>query len=56
MNVIYCVAPETANVFIESHKYDSRSAFKKGSPSAYRVANTNGWLIEMIWLNKKNDK
>lgn len=44
------------NVFIESHKYDSRSAFKKGSPSAYRVANTNGWLIEMIWLNKKNDK
>lgn len=44
------------NVFIESHKYDSRSAFKKGCPSAYRVANTNGWLIEMIWLNKKNNK
>ena len=41
------------NVFMESHKYDSRSAFKKGSASAYRVANTNGWLIEMIWLNKK---
>lgn len=41
------------NVFMESRKYDSRSAFKKGSASAYRVANTNGWLIEMIWLNKK---
>lgn len=42
------------NVFIESHKYDSRGAFKKGCPSAYRVANVNGWMVEMIWLNIKN--
>lgn len=41
------------NVFMESRKYDSRSAFKKGCASAYRVANVNGWLVEMIWLNKK---
>lgn len=44
------------NVFIESHKYDSRGAFKKGCPSAYRVANINGWMVEMIWLNIKNKK
>lgn len=44
------------NVFIESHKYDSRGAFKKGCPSAYRVANVNGWMVEMIWLNIKNKK
>lgn len=44
------------NVFAESHNYDSRGAFKKGCPTAYRVANTNGWLDEMTWLNKKNKK
>ena len=44
------------NVFIESHKYDSCGAFKKGCPSAYRVANVNGWMVEMIWLNIKNKK
>lgn len=44
------------NVFIESHKYDSRGDFKKGCPSAYRVANVNGWMVEMIWLNIKNKK
>ena len=44
------------NVFIESHKYDSRGAFKKGCPSAYRVANVNGWMVEMIWLNIKKKK
>lgn len=41
------------NVFAESHKYESRGGFKTGSPSAYRVANVNGWLVEMIWLTKK---
>lgn len=41
------------NVFAESHKYESRGGFKTGSPSAYRVANINGWLVEMIWLTKK---
>lgn len=40
------------NVFIESHKYESRSAFKKGSPAAYRVALQNGWLALMVWLKK----
>ena len=41
------------NVFIESHKYESRSAFKKGSPAAYRVALQNGWLALMVWLFMK---
>lgn len=37
-------------------KYNSRSAFKKGCPSAYRVANKNGWLDEMVWLKQKCNK
>ena len=44
------------NVFMESQKYNSRSAFKKGCPSAYRVANKNGWLDEMVWLKQKYNK
>ena len=44
------------NVFMESQKYNSRSAFKKGCPSAYRVANKNGWLDEMVWLKQKCNK
>ena len=43
------------NVFAESHKYESRGGFKKGCPSAYRVANKNGWLEIMIWLRKPNN-
>lgn len=40
------------NVFIESHKYESRGAFKRGCPGAYKVASQNGWLAIMVWLKK----
>lgn len=45
------------NVFNESHKYTSRSEFRKGSYQAYWVALKNGWLNDMGWLlpKKKND-
>ena len=42
------------NVFLESHKYESRSAFKNGCSAAYKVANKNRWLDEMDWLKKRN--
>lgn len=44
------------SVFAESKKFEYRGAFRKGNPSAYRVANINGWLVEMTWLTKKNEK
>lgn len=44
------------NVFLESQKYNTRGNFKKGCPSAYRVANSNGWLDEMAWLKKPTKK
>ena len=39
-------------VFKESHKYLSRSEFKRKSGSAYHHASSNGWLDEMTWLQK----
>ena len=40
------------DVFEESHKYHSRSEFKKESGGAYNHALSNGWLDEMTWLQK----
>ena len=40
--------------FEESKKSSSRVEFSKKSYGAYRVAKKNGWLGEMVWLNKKN--
>lgn len=40
-------------VFEESKKYNSKIAFKKGSPSAYSKACEKGWIKEMIWLQSK---
>lgn len=37
-------------VFEESHKYTTRGTFKKGSPSAYKIAREKGWLSLMVWL------
>ena len=42
------------DVFEESHKYHSRTEFKKKSGGAYNHALYNGWLDEMTWLNSKN--
>lgn len=44
------------NVFTESHKYNTRGAFKGGCSTAYQVARRNRWLDEMSWLSKKNNK
>ena len=41
-----------SDVFKESHKYDSRSEFKKKAGGAYNHALSNGWLDEMTWLRK----
>lgn len=38
------------SVFEESHKYKSRSEFKRKSGGAYNHALSNGWLDEMTWL------
>lgn len=38
------------DVFAESHKYHSRSEFKRKSGGAYNHALSNGWLDEMTWL------
>ena len=38
----------------ESKKYSSRMDFYKGSHGAYTVAKNNGWLNEMVWLNRNN--
>ena len=40
------------DVFAESHKYHSRSEFKRNSGGAYNHALSNGWLDEMFWLQK----
>ena len=37
-------------VFKESHKYHSRSEFKRKAGGAYYHALSNGWLEEMSWL------
>ena len=37
-------------VFEESHKYHSRTEFKRKSGGAYNHAQSNGWLDEMPWL------
>lgn len=44
------------NVFLESHKYMTRGAFKEGCSTAYQVARRKGWFDEMTWLKKKNKK
>lgn len=38
------------NVFEESKKYTSRSAFRICSKGTYESARINGWLDEMDWL------
>lgn len=38
------------DVFTESHKYYSRSEFKRKSGGAHNHALSNGWLDEMTWL------
>lgn len=46
---------EDKNITIEeSKKYSSRTEFCKNSYGAYRVSKKNGWLDEMVWLNRKN--
>ena len=37
-------------VFEESHKFHSRTEFKRKSGGAYNHAQSNGWLDEMPWL------
>lgn len=37
-------------VFEKSHKYHSRSEFKRKAGGAYNHALSNGWLEEMTWL------
>ena len=37
----------------ESHKYQSRSAFQEGSPTAYAVASRNHWIEDYVWLLDK---
>ncbi|GEM_PF-430402 len=34
----------------EAKKYNLRSRFSKGSPSAYNVAKDNGWLEDYYWM------
>lgn len=55
--MIWFVHPTNTNlkwskesVFEESRKYTTRGSFKKGSPTAYKVARKNDWLSVMIWL------
>ena len=43
-------------VFKESHKYHSRSEFKRKSGGAYNHALSNGWLDEMVWLKTPSKK
>jgi len=43
-------------VFEESHKFQSRSEFKRKSGGAYNHALSNGWLDEMIWLQKPSPR
>ena len=46
---------ENKNITLEeSKKYSSRMDFYKGSHGAYTVAKNNGWLNEMVWLNRNN--
>lgn len=44
------------SVFEEAKKYETGGAFKKGCPSAYKVANSKGWLVEMVWLKIRRRK
>ena len=44
------------SVFLESHKYMTRGAFKEGCSTAYQVARKNGWLNEMTWLTSQRIK
>lgn len=39
-----------SNVMTEGRKYNSRTAFAKGSYSAWKSAKKNGWIDEMIWF------
>ena len=42
----------------ESKKYQTRYAFRVGSPSAYAITQRNGWLNDCVWLKppKTRDK
>ena len=42
------------DVIEESKKYNNRTDFKKKSYQAYKIANKNKWLDDMVWLNSKN--
>lgn len=39
----------------EALKYDSRSAFAKGNPSAYQIALETGWLDDYYWFKRELD-
>ena len=41
---------DKAKVIDESKKYSSRTAFAKGSYTAWKTARKNGWIDEMTWL------
>lgn len=40
----------------EGHKYTSRTAFAKGSYSAWKSAKKNGWLDEMTWMENNRHR
>ena len=44
------------HVIDESKKYSTRTDFKKGSQNAYNSAISNGWIEEMVWLDKSLGK
>lgn len=44
------------NCYNEAKKYASKSGFKQSSPTAYHIANTNGWLKDYDWFTRPNSK
>ncbi|SFP05530.1 GIY-YIG nuclease family protein [Prevotella sp. tf2-5] len=47
---------DKARVMEEGHKYTSRTAFAKGSYSAWKSAKKNGWLDEMTWMENNRHR
>ena len=44
------------NVFNESHKYSTIKAFRESCSTAYYSAKNKGWLKEMTWLKKTDQR
>lgn len=42
------------DVIEESKKYNNRTDFKKKSCQAYKIANKNKWLDEMVWITNSH--